>query len=1038
MKRLHAWLFAGSLLASSAASALQPATTNIVPDTDPTLSLGTTVIPGGAVQLIDGGTRAGNNLFHSFAQFDLTRGDTARFVHTAGNEATIANVVSRVTGGAPSHIDGTIDSTALPNADFWFINPAGIMFGEGARINVPAAAHFATAEEIRFAAGPAFAVTTPGGSTFSVAAPAAFGFLGGQGNIAVENAGADFLGATGRLTLAGRDVAVSDSAIAGAALRLIGAGGGAVEVPSGDPLTATGLNGAVDIRRSTLSASNAGGEAGILIAAGEVTIDGRSSLVSESLPGSTGEPGWIALRADTIRLREGSTIASTTTSDRPSGNIEIQAGRLEITSSGTRENPVGPTGISSDSRGVGNAGAILLDVGALVMDGPVFITSDGFSIGNGGRIAIMADTVSMMSGALIASQTFGNGTGGEISIHAGSLLVGFESLIQSDTGAPGGFPDFDGGAGGSILLDVGSLVVRDTGQVRASTFTRGNAGAISVLADSVRIENSGLITSESFSGGRAGSIDIATRSLVIDGGEISTTAQGGCVLEGCDPGGDAGDIVIDAGTLTVGGRDGLSGQIASDTFTDGRAGSITIRADNVQLQPDSRIASSAQFGSSGDAGSIEIAARTLAMDIASISSSANGTGSAGRIAITADSILVDRLSAITSAAGLDAGGAGTIALSGGRIRIDHGSLVSSSTFGSGPGGGVAIVADRLEVAEFSQILSSTFGSGDGGQVKIAAGAIDLGRGADIASRAEEGSTGNAGTVRLDADNLTARDAASISSSTIGAGNAGTVIVNADSIMLDGDSRISSGSSVNATGGSGSVLISTGRLDVLGASSIETISNNARPAGSIAITADSVRVDGAASSISSANDFALAGDAGRVSIEAAALNVANGGEISTSSVAGAAGDIVVTMPTAGLLRLDGAAAPGVITTSSGPGTGGRIIIAAPRAIISNGGSILALGERGGANVQIQTMFFINSADRPNRVAVDGSFLLEAQVGDVSSGTVERDLSVIDASGVLRGQCAAVRETGRVSQLVVRPVGPYARPPLPDPPPGGTCA
>jgi hypothetical protein len=115
---------------------------------------------------------------------------------------------------------------------------------------------------------------------------------------------------------------------------------------------------------------------------------------------------------------------------------------------------------------------------------------------------------------------------------------------------------------------------------------------------------------------------------------------------------------------------------------------------------------------------------------------------------------------------------------------------------------------------------------------------------------------------------------------------------------------------------------------------------------------------------------------------------------------------------------------VITTSSGPGTGGRILIANPRAIISDGGSILALGQQGGANVQIQTGFFINSADRPNRVAVNGSFLLDAQVGDVSSGTGERDLSILDASGVLRGQCAAARATGRVSQLVIRPTGAYA--------------
>ncbi len=67
-------------------------------------------------------------------------------------------------------------------------------------------------------------------------------------------------------------------------------------------------------------------------------------------------------------------------------------------------------------------------------------------------------------------------------------------------------------------------------------------------------------------------------------------------------------------------------------------------------------------------------------------------------------------------------------------------------------------------------------------------------------------------------------------------------------------------------------------------------------------------------------------------------------------------------------------------------------------------------------------------------MSGNFLLEAAAYDVSAGTANRDLSVIDASGVLRGQCASARTTGEVSQLVVRPIGPYGPRPVsarPDP-------
>src|SRR5882724_2860039 len=46
----------------------------------------------------------GPNLFHSFGQFNLFRGESATF--TGPN--TIANIIGRVTGGSPSSIDGTI------------------------------------------------------------------------------------------------------------------------------------------------------------------------------------------------------------------------------------------------------------------------------------------------------------------------------------------------------------------------------------------------------------------------------------------------------------------------------------------------------------------------------------------------------------------------------------------------------------------------------------------------------------------------------------------------------------------------------------------------------------------------------------------------------------------------------------------------------------------------------------------------------------------------------------------------------------------
>jgi filamentous hemagglutinin family protein len=70
------------------------------------------------------GTRAGDDLFHSFEKFSLATGERATF--TGPDE--IGSVISRMTGGARSEIDGTIHST-IPGAGFCFFNLAGIAFG---------------------------------------------------------------------------------------------------------------------------------------------------------------------------------------------------------------------------------------------------------------------------------------------------------------------------------------------------------------------------------------------------------------------------------------------------------------------------------------------------------------------------------------------------------------------------------------------------------------------------------------------------------------------------------------------------------------------------------------------------------------------------------------------------------------------------------------------------------------------------------------------------------------------------------------------
>jgi len=105
MPRLALWLFQGTRSVSGGLTALL-------------LTMGDT---GSAQVVLDGkfgskgaltgpnyditaglGLTRGNNLFHSFSQFDLSSGETANF----SGPANIQNILARVTGGNASSIDG--------------------------------------------------------------------------------------------------------------------------------------------------------------------------------------------------------------------------------------------------------------------------------------------------------------------------------------------------------------------------------------------------------------------------------------------------------------------------------------------------------------------------------------------------------------------------------------------------------------------------------------------------------------------------------------------------------------------------------------------------------------------------------------------------------------------------------------------------------------------------------------------------------------------------------------------------------------------
>ena len=107
-------------------------------------SAGTIVNRSGDQFNITGGTQAGANLYQSFQQFGLTPSQIANFQ----SNPSIQNILGRIVGGNPSVINGRIQVTG-GNSNLFLMNPAGIIFGASASLNVPASFTATTANGIQ-------------------------------------------------------------------------------------------------------------------------------------------------------------------------------------------------------------------------------------------------------------------------------------------------------------------------------------------------------------------------------------------------------------------------------------------------------------------------------------------------------------------------------------------------------------------------------------------------------------------------------------------------------------------------------------------------------------------------------------------------------------------------------------------------------------------------------------------------------------------------------------------------------------------------
>jgi filamentous hemagglutinin family protein len=431
---------------SSMSAQAQP----ITPATDGT---NTTVTPNGnSFDITDGQISSdGTNLFHSFNQFGLEAGQIANFL----SQPNIQNILARINGGNPSFINGLIQVTG-GNSNLFLMNPAGIIFGANAQLNVPASFFATTATGIGFDGGRfnAFGnndysnlVGSPNVFHFDAAQPAA---ITNDGDLAVgEGQNLGLFGgtvvSTGSLTASTGNITVA--AIPGTSRVRISQAGQilALEVePPIDaqgkaaPLTAALLPQLLTASGAIQTTDVAGVETGDVVA-NQVTADSVSIFAQSNLTLDGGYEG-VALK---LEVTTGDIVVNgdiRITSPDLTGNIpadDPDAAALTTTRSLIINAPSGSittTNIFTDSD-QGDAGSVTLTALGDISTGNIRTIEEGS--GDSGSVTLFSTDGSITTGSIETINRV-DGSAGSVELTALGNVT-FDEIIASNrgTGEPG-------------------------------------------------------------------------------------------------------------------------------------------------------------------------------------------------------------------------------------------------------------------------------------------------------------------------------------------------------------------------------------------------------------------------------------------------------------------------------------------------------------------------------------------------------------------------------------------------------------------------
>ena len=949
----------------------------------------------------DLGQVAGNNLLHSFSEFNINTGESATFT----GPTNISNVLARVTGESMSNIDGLLRSSGMPNADFYLINPNGVMFGPNAQLDVAGSFVVTTANQIHLAdGGRVTASVDPAQTVLTTAAPAAFGFLS-DSPASVTIQGASLAVATGEAV----SVVAGDVQIEGATVQAPSGRVNLVSVTSSGQVDYDVETHAVDLAPDafeTMGPVTVTGGSTVNVSgdpAGTVTVRGQSFLLEggsnlvANTEGATDHAGTaVDIEIDGSVSVQQSVISVHSLGPGSAGLLKVTAGDMEVVGELSDSPP--PWWIQSFAVSSGASADMIFDIsGTLSVRDAAFIFSETDADGPGGDITVTAGRVEVLDLVQFATFSFGSGVPGVFSVTADEVVVSGEASGGTVT-QMGSFTVGSADAG-PVMITTDQLSLIDGGEVGSTSFGPSNAGSVMIDAQTVTINNNRAgftgVTANSFGGGNAGSIQLTTNLLAMAGGTVQTLTtgdgvsgtivvdasnvmmtSGAQILAPALSSGQGGNIDLTiADTLTLIGQSGIS----TETRGTGPAGDVIIRAGTLDIRERSLITANAFGGQGGDAGSLTIEATDIvitgtgevgvdengnAINTGLIVSTSELGGSArGEISVTATGRLEMSGRSTISAGAFGPGRGADVTLDVGELLITGGSVIGTNMEGAGESGNVMVTADRMVLSGVGQFVDLT----------------DLGKSAIVTQAFGETVSGTkAGDIHVTTDSLELLDGAGLGADTFGQADGGHITINAGSVTVSGfdaslraelannpeeiqsasasiqtrSGRTLAGDNIN--GNAGNIAITADTLDINHEGIVFSGTSTPGSGGNIDVMAGVVTLSSGGTVSAASSLSAMAGPAGRITFrDFDRVALRSGSSITSAAESAKAGDITIgPIPTASQPKIGRSIEvfDSLISVESGV-DGGNIKLTASKIVNIDTSTITARAVRDGAEIAI---------------------------------------------------------------------------------------